>query len=64
MSVDMQKAIRSIKARAPRSAPSPRKAKAVPVEEEETDLSELFPFITEVLQDWNDDRKRLLKREV
>lgn len=65
MSVDMQRAIKSIKARPQvRHAPAPRKAAPAPVEEEETDLSELFPFITDVLQEWNDARRILLKREV
>jgi hypothetical protein len=65
MSIDLQKSIKSIKARPQvRHAPAPRKAAPPPVEEEDTDLSELFPFITEVLQQWNDDRRELLKREV
>lgn len=65
MSIDLQKAIKSVKARPQvRHAPAPRKAAPAPVEEEETDPYELFPFITDVLQQWNDDRRALLKREI
>jgi hypothetical protein len=61
MSAELQKAIKSIKAPAPRQSPAPRQA--APDPEDEIDPAELFPFITDVLQGWNDDRRSLLKRE-
>jgi hypothetical protein len=62
MSIDLQKSIKSIKARPQvRHAPAPRKAAPPPVEEEEFDEDEIFPRISAVLEEWNRDRNALLK---